>query len=202
MRLAELDEIGQAGHGAVVLHDLADHGGRREAGERAEVAAGLGVAGADQHAALLRGEREDVAGGDDVVRLGMTADRDLHGARAVVRGDAGGDAGGGLDRDGERGAVRSAVVAHHLLQAELAAALFGEGQTHQAARMRDELDLAGIPARENALRDKRYLKITKQLDGMTHLDNLYICGTDQGFVGIVGAIMSGISMANMHCLKE
>ncbi|MGI9457613.1 MAG: phytoene desaturase family protein [Aeoliella sp.] len=42
----------------------------------------------------------------------------------------------------------------------------------------------------------------KQLDGTTHMDNLFVCGTDQGFVGIVGAIMSGISMANMHCLRE
>lgn len=42
----------------------------------------------------------------------------------------------------------------------------------------------------------------KQLDGTTHLDNLFICGTDQGFVGIVGAIISGISMANMHCLRD
>ena len=42
----------------------------------------------------------------------------------------------------------------------------------------------------------------KQLDGTTHLENLYVCGTDQGFVGIVGAIISGISMANMHCLRE
>ncbi len=41
----------------------------------------------------------------------------------------------------------------------------------------------------------------KQLDGATHLENLFICGTDQGFVGIVGAIMSGIGMANRHCLK-
>lgn len=40
----------------------------------------------------------------------------------------------------------------------------------------------------------------KQLDGTTHLSNLYLCGTDQGFVGIVGAIVSGISMANRHCL--
>jgi phytoene dehydrogenase-like protein len=40
----------------------------------------------------------------------------------------------------------------------------------------------------------------KQLDGTTHLDNLFLCGTDQGFVGIVGAIVSGISMANRHCL--
>jgi phytoene dehydrogenase-like protein len=42
----------------------------------------------------------------------------------------------------------------------------------------------------------------KQLNGRTHLDNLFICGTDQGFVGIIGAITSGIGMANLHCLKE
>jgi phytoene dehydrogenase-like protein len=42
----------------------------------------------------------------------------------------------------------------------------------------------------------------KRLDGRTHLDNLFICGTDQGFVGIVGAIVSGISMANQHVLRE
>ncbi|MEM9828515.1 MAG: NAD(P)/FAD-dependent oxidoreductase [Planctomycetota bacterium] len=40
----------------------------------------------------------------------------------------------------------------------------------------------------------------KQLDGTTHLTNVFLCGTDQGFVGIVGAIVSGISMANRHCL--
>lgn len=43
---------------------------------------------------------------------------------------------------------------------------------------------------------------TKRLDGCTHLQNLFICGTDQGYVGIVGAIMSGISMANRHLLME
>ncbi|TWT90617.1 hypothetical protein Mal64_10110 [Pseudobythopirellula maris] len=42
----------------------------------------------------------------------------------------------------------------------------------------------------------------KQLDGATHLENLFVCGTDQGFVGIVGSITSGIGMANMHCLRE
>ena len=41
----------------------------------------------------------------------------------------------------------------------------------------------------------------KQLDGTTHLDNLFLCGTDQGYVGIIGAMMSGISMANVHCLR-
>jgi phytoene dehydrogenase-like protein len=42
----------------------------------------------------------------------------------------------------------------------------------------------------------------KQLDGRTHVDNLFVCGTDQGFVGIIGAITSGIGMANMHCLND
>ena len=42
----------------------------------------------------------------------------------------------------------------------------------------------------------------KKLDGTTHLDNLFLCGTDQGFVGIIGSMMSGISMANMHCLRS
>jgi phytoene dehydrogenase-like protein len=41
----------------------------------------------------------------------------------------------------------------------------------------------------------------KQLDGRTHLENLFVCGTDQGFVGIIGSITSGIAMANLHCLR-
>jgi len=38
-------------------------------------------------------------------------------------------------------------------------------------------------------------------DGRTHLRNLYLCGTDQGFLGIIGAMLSGISMANYHVLQ-
>jgi len=41
----------------------------------------------------------------------------------------------------------------------------------------------------------------KRYDGKTHLKNLYICGTDQGMVGIIGTIISGISIANKHLLK-
>lgn len=42
----------------------------------------------------------------------------------------------------------------------------------------------------------------KKLDGTTHVDNLFLCGTDQGFVGIIGTIMSGISIANQYCLRD
>ncbi|MCB1106425.1 MAG: phytoene dehydrogenase, partial [Cephaloticoccus sp.] len=39
-------------------------------------------------------------------------------------------------------------------------------------------------------------------DGRTPLANLYLCGTDQGFLGIIGAMLSGISMANYHILQK
>lgn len=39
----------------------------------------------------------------------------------------------------------------------------------------------------------------KRLDGATHLKNLFVCGTDQGFVGIIGAMVGGIAVAN-RCL--
>jgi phytoene dehydrogenase-like protein len=39
-------------------------------------------------------------------------------------------------------------------------------------------------------------------DGRTPFSNLYLCGTDQGFLGIVGAMLSGISMANYHILRK
>ena len=38
-------------------------------------------------------------------------------------------------------------------------------------------------------------------DGRTHLENVYLAGTDQGFLGIIGAMLSGISMANLHVLQ-
>jgi phytoene dehydrogenase-like protein len=43
---------------------------------------------------------------------------------------------------------------------------------------------------------------TKIRDGRTPLRNLYLCGTDQGFLGIIGAMLSGISMANYHVLTK
>ena len=42
----------------------------------------------------------------------------------------------------------------------------------------------------------------KSLDGSTNWENLLLCGTDQGFLGIVGAMLSGITMANNHCLMN
>jgi phytoene dehydrogenase-like protein len=47
-----------------------------------------------------------------------------------------------------------------------------------------------------------YGSTTKTRNGKTPVDGLYIIGTDQGFLGIVGSMLSGISMANLYGLME
>jgi phytoene dehydrogenase-like protein len=42
----------------------------------------------------------------------------------------------------------------------------------------------------------------KALGGLTPLANLHLCGTDQGLLGIVGSMLSGIMMANQHVLQK
>ncbi|MEY2750052.1 MAG: hypothetical protein RLZZ550_23 [Verrucomicrobiota bacterium] len=46
-----------------------------------------------------------------------------------------------------------------------------------------------------------YGSTVKRRDGRTDLANLFLIGTDQGFLGVTGAMLSGISMANLHGLK-
>ena len=41
----------------------------------------------------------------------------------------------------------------------------------------------------------------KYRTGVTPISNLFLCGTDQGFLGIVGSMLSGIAMANAHGLR-
>jgi phytoene dehydrogenase-like protein len=40
----------------------------------------------------------------------------------------------------------------------------------------------------------------KRRDGETGIENVHLLGTDQGLVGVVGALMSGVTMANRHVL--
>ncbi len=74
-------------------------------------------------------------------------DRDLDRVRAVVRRDAGRDALPGLDGHRERGAERRLVPVGHLAQPELVAALLGEAEADEAARVRDH-EVDGLRRRE------------------------------------------------------
>lgn len=42
----------------------------------------------------------------------------------------------------------------------------------------------------------------KIYDGVLPIKNLFLCGTDQGFLGIIGAMLSGISIVNQHLLRH
>ncbi|MCS0499895.1 HNH endonuclease signature motif containing protein [Protaetiibacter mangrovi] len=53
-----------------------------------------------------------------------------------------------------------------------AAGLTIEQLAIRAGRVRDELDLAGVAAREQELRAKRFLRVSPQLDGMTRVTGL------------------------------
>lgn len=47
-----------------------------------------------------------------------------------------------------------------------------------------------------------YGSTDKSRNGKTLIEGLFICGTDQGFLGIVGSMLSGISMSNLHVLQD
>ena len=98
-------------HGQVVLG--ADPG-RMQAGQPGQVHRGLGLAGAGQHPAGFGPQGEDMAGLDEIRRLGAGGDQGLDGAGAVVGGDPGGGAFPGLHAHAEGGLERAGVVQHHL----------------------------------------------------------------------------------------
>ena len=126
-------QIRQAGHGAIVLHDLADHAAGVATGHAGQVATRLGVARAHQHAALNRLQGKHMAGLYQILGPAARRDSHLNRARPIGRRNAGGDAFGRFDRHRECGAVGGAIAQGHGRQAQVLAALSGEGQADQAA---------------------------------------------------------------------
>ena len=112
-------------------------------GQVRQVAAGLGVAGAHQHAARLRARPETHGPGctmSEAFAFGRVAT--AYGARAVGRGNSGRHAFGRFDRHREIGAVHRAVGARHRRERQLSRVRFGQRQADQAARvLGHEVDL-------------------------------------------------------------
>ena len=135
----EIVELGEAGeivaprHGAVVVHDFADHSRRVQSRETGDVDRGFGMTGADQDATVARHQREDMAGADDVVGALGRVDGDGNGARTIRGGDAGGHSFLSLDRYGEGGFLAGAVLARHQRQGQLLDPFPRQGQANQAA---------------------------------------------------------------------
>ena len=141
MALGDPFEVGSPRHRSVLVEDLDEHRGRLESRQPRQIAAGLRMAGAGEHAAGLRHQWKDVARLDEVGRPCARADRGPDRRGAVRGGNPRRDAGGGVDGDGELGALRFTIVADHQLQAERVAPLAGHRQADQAAAVtRHEVD--------------------------------------------------------------
>ena len=107
----EADEVGQARHLAVALHDLADHRAWLKSSEAAEVDRGLGLTGPHQGPAFAGAQRKHMPGLDQVICGRMRVHQHLHRTRAIRGRDAGRDAGARLNRDREGRSQRGRVGA-------------------------------------------------------------------------------------------
>ena len=125
-------------HRAVVVGEFADHRRRTLAGEPAQVDRRLGVAGAHQHAAFARDQREDVAGADEVARPHVGVGERAHGVAALLGGDAGRHAVFDVDRDGEGGAERRVVHRHHRRELQAARFVASQRRADDAAAVADD----------------------------------------------------------------
>ncbi len=67
--------------------------------------------------------------------------------------------------------------------------------------MTDIISPLSISRYTSRMRGAIYGSPIKRRDGLTHIKNLYLCGTDQGFLGITGAMLSGITVSNLYLLK-
>jgi hypothetical protein len=131
----------QPSHGAVVVHDLADHRRRVQSRLAGDIHRCLGMAGSDQRAAFPSQQRKHVAGRGDIVASRVGVDRHGDGLGAIGGGDTGGNALPRFDRHGERRLVPGAVLLAHQRQAKLFHPVLGQGEADQAARVpRHEVD--------------------------------------------------------------
>jgi hypothetical protein len=122
--LGEGGDVRSAHHGAVVFHQLGQNAHRSKAGEPTKIDAGFGMAGAHQHAARARDQREHVARAHEVGRAAVVVGQRTHGVAALFRRNAGGKPMAHVDRHREGGAERSIVLRHHRIEMQ-AARMFG-----------------------------------------------------------------------------
>ncbi len=140
----ELDQIVAPRHRAVIFQNLADHAGRLHAREPGEVDSALGLTGADQHPAVARAERIDVAGRDKLAAGRVLAHRLQNSGRPILRRDARAHRAPRRNRHCEGGPERRLIVPYHHVQPELVDPLAGHRQADQpAAELGHEIDRFG-----------------------------------------------------------
>src|SRR5690348_8820536 len=130
---AKFDELRRARHGAVVVHDFANHSGGLEAGDAREVHGGFRLSGANQNAAASRAQRKNMAGTREIFGSRVGINGGENGGGAIGGADAGGGASARVDGFAKRSAEKGSVARGHGGEGEGVAALFGEREANEAA---------------------------------------------------------------------
>ncbi len=76
------------------------------------------------------------------------------------------------------------------------------GSFHQTVTFEDTFTPVTIERYTSKHKGAIYGNPTKVKDGDIGYKNLFLAGTDQGFLGIVGSMLSGVSIANQHILPK
>lgn len=122
------------------------------------------------------------------------------------------------------GIIRLTALASHTLWTQLSEAAYHDAKREWFDRLRKAAfafipGVTTIPLEKHTLATDMFTPRTiekytghlggavygspeKVRDGRTDIENLFLCGTDQGMLGIIGALHSGISMANAYGLAS
>src|SRR6185312_15232362 len=90
MLCRKLDQVGETRHASVFIQYFADDGGGGESRQMRQIATGFCVAGAHEHAAVLRHERKNMPRLDEVIRFCIPIHGNLYRTSTVGGGNAGG----------------------------------------------------------------------------------------------------------------
>jgi phytoene dehydrogenase-like protein len=93
---------------------------------------------------------------------------------------------------------RAAKLAAEARMLDVAARFFPDPRPHTLER--DAFTPCTIRHYTQHIAGAVYGAPEKHRDGSSGIENLHLIGTDQGLLGIVGAMLSGITMANRHAL--
>ena len=174
--LAELLQLRQPGHAAILVHDLADHPGGIEPCQPGQVDAGLGVAGSAQNPSLFGSQGKEMARGHKIALFSPGIDKGLHSCRPIEGRDSGGGGSPGIHRYGKSGLHGLGILKGHQGQLQLIQPLSNHGDADQAPSMADH-EVYGLRRRLFCRQDQVALVlpifIVQDNDKAARLDLLY-----------------------------
>ena len=141
VQAAKFQQLRRARHGAVIVHDFADHAGMIEAGDPRQIHGCFGLSRAHEHAAVPRAQCVHVPGPRQIFGTRVRIRGGQNRGGAVGRARSRGGSAPGVDGLAKRGAEGRGVSRRNRRQVQRVAALLRQRQANQPApEFRHEVD--------------------------------------------------------------